>query len=115
MDQNNLNTFVTFYYCNSVLQPFKDTSMWNYLSFYTICGHMEGKIKCEKIFLSNFDEKNKFLVMCDCAIKKHNEENAEKFDWQHTLKFTLMKDTKYSDRYKVIDCSVHNERFCTAK
>jgi hypothetical protein len=114
----NSNAFVTFYYCNSVIQHYKDFSMWNYLGFYSVCGHMEGHQKCEKIFLSNFDEQNKFYTMYDSAIKKHNTTNKEKndkFSWKHTLKFTLMKDTKYSDRYKVVDCSVHCGRFCAAK
>lgn len=109
---NTENNLVTFYYCNSVLSLWKDASTWSYIGFPTLCGHIDGKKPCNKIFLKDSDELDRFDYLRVEAITKYKDEGNE-YDWGCTLKLTL-EPAEYNT-YTIKTCEVHKGRFCAAK
>ena len=106
---------MTFYYCNSVMQNFKDASIWSYIGFPALCGHLNGS-KCKKIFLSNSGELKFFHTLRANAINRYNQNNEnDKFNWSNILKLELVPDPHYKNTYSVVSCDVHKGRFCPAK
>lgn len=120
MEDNNK---VTFHYCNSVFQPWKNYSMWKYVGFPALSGHFDKdqcgtNNKCEQIFLPNNDELKKLGKLLTNAQQKYNTDNSkpdDAFSWAHTYKLELVPDNYYKNTYTVISCTAQKGRFCPAK
>lgn len=103
---------VTFYYCNSVLSFWKDSSIWKHVGFPALCGHIDGKKPCHKIFLKDNNELTRFFQLSSEAIDRYKNEENE-YSWGCTLKLTL-EPAGYNS-YTIRTCEVHKGRFCAAK
>jgi hypothetical protein len=95
-----------------VLSQWKDSSLWSYVGFPALCGHIDGKKSCTKIFLKDNDELDRFTQLKVEAKNKYKNEGNE-FDWGCTLKLTL-EPSDYNT-YTIKSCEVHKGRFCAAK
>lgn len=105
---------VVFYHCHCVTSFLKDSSPWNYTGYHCLCGHIDGKRTCTKIWLANQKEKENFIRLSEEAINNYNNTGKE-YSWGNTLKLTLKPKGMYFATYEIINCEVHDRRFCTAK
>lgn len=102
----------TFYYCNSVLSLYKDSTLWSYVGFPALCGHIDGCSKCTKIYLKDNAELTNFDNLRRDAIKRFEDE-GNKFNFTCTLKLIL--EPAQFNTFTITSCEVWEKRYCPAK